>query len=274
MIDWGIVSKERQERLDRMVSEYLSVLDGNANRKEEFEKVGAEQVAVAPAPAPSGVKPRTGRRKKPAFQWLSAAAACVLCMSIVLPIALNKRTHPDDKDLRLYTAEQARIKGMTEGFFFDNVYALMKEDEDMLVFDTVIYGKSGQKEVYDDKDEELLSYVLYDCMIDVGTESEPIIFMVNYRIRFVPQYTFIGYHVNYKNLQKKYTVRETVIKCEIVMYLAAGKVRNKAFIFFTYGKCDYFIEVSDIETDSSGILTPLDEKNLILLLDNLIPKGE
>jgi hypothetical protein len=175
-----------------------------------------------------------------------------------------------------YLATNAYAVGFMEGIFFDDIYYAMLEADNMVVFDldNILLAGQGFEERHKD-DGELLSYVLRDMvvLIDNGPHAFAI-FNVGYRVRFVEQYQFTNYGFIYSAIKDSglnFKVRDTEVNYLVVNN---GETNGdmpfveEAYIAFNLYGYDCFLTVTTI--DIGDFISPLSEKNLIMLVESLL----
>ncbi|MCL2751813.1 MAG: hypothetical protein FWE62_03555 [Firmicutes bacterium] len=295
MLEWGIKSRQRQEREDQMVAGFISMVADRVVRETAWAEIREKRAGMVVVPAVVGPErePKPAPVwKKPAFRWAaSAAAACALCLAIAFPIMLgggglpdpgvnpngNLSGDPDGGKEKSYTVWNAKILDSADGIYFDDIYAEMLGDEGILVFATIISVSEAHMELYDDETEELLSYALLEMLVDASAGADLIVFYVDYRIRSVPEYKFARYEIDFGGLADKFDIGETEVKYKIIATSAEdGEEEERidttlAFVSFAYGVYDYFLRISVFELMPGMIVTDLKEESLILLMENLIP---
>lgn len=217
--------------------------------------------------------------KKPACKWLVSAVACVLCL-ILLPFAFGRfwtGAHSggtgggNGLDTKIYTEEHVKKLGQEEGIFFEDMYAEMLADEGILMFNKILPGKYAYKEVVDDETEELLSCVLQGFIADASDDFGYVVFEIDYRVCFVQQYEFDGYQLIYRNLKNNFHIGGTEVRWQLRSTAGETTAGNsKVFVSFEFGGLKYFLEIKTFETADCGIITELEEQNIIRLMRNLI----
>jgi len=264
LAEWALKSQEKQERQDRIIGMFLQAA---------VTKLSSLELESSAVITPAYEPQRKPPRKRRVLKWVAVAtAACMLCAAIALPIILLRGGGDGGIIEKPYTAQNARVLGFRDGIYFEDIYAEMFDSEEMLVFNKIIPGLgTASKEVYDDETEELLSYVLHGLVADASIGANMIAFTVDFRIRFVPQYTFAEYESSYERLDESFSIGRTEIKYEIETVEVDGQEIIHAHMSFTYGKYDYFLEASVFEVKGLGVISEVTEGNLILLMENLIP---
>jgi len=278
--------QKRKERDEAVSRDFLQILVHMVKARILEMQQESNNIVYMPAPAEKPeretVQAQGCTGKKLARRWLVPAAVCVLCLVAALSFALccfGSSGYSGgglvgdggnvDGGAKPYTAWHAKLLGLDEGVYFDDLYVEMLADEAMLVFAQIIPGLEAVKEIYDDETEEPLSYVLYRLVADASIGMDIVVFEIDYRVRFVPQYEFAGYETNYVSLEESFNIGEIEVKWQF------GDIADCTWVnlSFAYGEYDYFLEIRTFEFAGFGIMTELNETNLIRLIQNLIPHG-
>ena len=188
------------------------------------------------------------RGKSRLVKWGAAVAAavCIICMSIVLPITLG-----GGSGLALPGESEYANVSVDNETDLDTI----RKRKDILLFhpdNIVIEGQvSYDKPI--GKKEPILSYKLEDFYIIAGNNT--VLFIIEeYRVRLHKKYNFIKSDY-YESVNKNYTIGGIEVN-----YTTEDILSN--YITFTHGGYDYFIKVS-----KSG--SPINEQNLIYLMETL-----
>lgn len=291
MLEWGVKSHQRQESEDKMVANFLTLMAEKIVQDSTLEENRANNANCNTIvfSAPVNVEHRITKPiwKKSSFRWLaSTAAVCMLCLAVALPLVFcggipgsgySGEEIPIDSgrnNVKTYTALNAKVLSSADGIYFSDIYAIMLDtmqcDGSMLVFTAIIPGPDANKEIYNDETEELLSYVLNGMIVDASAGMELVVFTVDYRIRFVPQYKFNEYEAYYEELTDGFAIGEVEIRYEIkTTMIGECEEVTRAFLNFTFGDYDYFLEIKVFEMEGFGVVTELSKENLILLMQNL-----
>lgn len=277
--------QKRQEHNEAIVRDFIQAIIHRARMMQD------ENILQYPPPtpveqAPKLIEPEKTQTpvhiwKKPAFKWLLSAVACVLS-AILLTFAfggfcIGGRSggtgggSGNSPGAKLYNAENAKKLGQEEGVFFEDLYDQMLADEGILMFTQIIPGTYAYKEVYDDETEELLGYVLQEFIADASDSLGCVVFTIDFRVCFVSQYEFDGYQLFYESLEESFQICGTEFKWQF-KDAAGGTVseNSKVFVSFSFGGLNYFLEIKTFELTDSGILTELNEQNIIRLMRNLM----
>ena len=210
------------------------------------------------------------------FRYLvSAAAVCIMCLGIVLPLTLTPNSHGSN-----LIVTPTEPKG----------YSLVNVSIDNETTVDEIYGRNdisffNQSEilspivVYYDKPSEdavpaVLSYLVNDCLIGIVDSENSIYvgFYVDYRVRLYKKYDFVGID-NYKSLIESFdnpydheVIKDFSIDNIFVRYREPqGSTNTYAYIMFTFGGNDYFLKVTEMSP-----MCPINETNLSCLIEALI----
>lgn len=279
-----MLKKKKQERIERnemIVRDFIQNVVNLVKMQDENIIQFSPQVPVESIKMPES----NCTRKKPLHRWLAAVVVCVLCLAVILPFALCNNNKKDGglgdgnggSGEKPYNIEYAKVLGMDDGIFFDDIYATVLANEDMLIFKQIIPGSDASVDIYNDETKELLSYKLSSFVAYEGIGADNVVFKVDYRVRIVPQYLFDGCQMFYGNLVNSFYVGMTEIKWKYGDIVASIGTRDRtakdyerAYVSFAFGAYDYFLEIRTFEYGSFGVVTELKEENLIKLFQGLI----
>lgn len=284
--------QQRKERDEATVRDFIQTVAHIVQMQQEQQD--GSSITYMPPPVPEESMQATSvarntTRAKPACKWLISVVACVLCVIIALLLALSGfcdggQSNGDDGNGKVcekpYSAGYAKEFGQDDGIFFDDIYAVISADDGMLIFTQVMSGWRATKEVYNDESEELLSYVLYGLIANASAGADLVVFEIDYRVRFVPQYKFTDYEAKYGKLDNKFYICGTEVRWELKNEKSENEDRTKyggeteyakVYLNFAYGKYDYFLEIRTFEMENFGVVTELEGTSIIKLMQNLIP---
>jgi len=284
--------QEKKERDEEIVRDFLFILAHAIKMKHD------ENIVQYP-PAQPAVEldevPVTGTvHRRPVRRWVACIAACFLCFMVAIPfftggLGVFGRSGggytgggSGGSGERVYYDHNVRVLGPEEGVFFEDLYARILASENLLIFNNIMSGFEAWKEVYDDgtdSEYELLSYVLRGFIADASDASNMVAFVVDFRIRFAPQYLFQEYASEYKFFEESFSVGSINIQWELRDAVTRGAEASSCGslvdgkwvnLRFNYRDNDYFLRIRAFEVPGLGVVTELTEANIILLMQNLL----
>jgi len=212
--------------------------------------------------------------KNPRFQWLSAIAACVICLVIALPIVLggNNGILPPPVNNTVNGGSPPGNGGgniifqasESQSFdtFNDFYNAIKSPNRNILFFheDNFDYGFANAYFVTEQDNEEfVVSYYATDLVVFLG-DLDHVFHNVRFKVITEDVYSFSD-SARYENLEIPHIVGKTEVRFEI------SQTQNSARIAFEYFGNQYFISLSGWYDEFGTIL---DEDNIKMFIDVLL----
>ena len=210
------------------------------------------------------------------LRWLAACVACVLCLAFILPFFFPNQDIDTPAQRPEYRDWNVVKRTHEHGVDFDYLYG-SAINKNLLMFNVpLLEADSVRKELHEHHDgsRDLLSYVFEGMIVVANTNNGPMLFTVDFRIRFVEEYNifeeykdFFGAIVVSCDLVDVFYIDTTQILLNLDTTNNIARLRFSAYSVYHGHYICYFISVSPF---GEPAVTDVTQPNLELLIADLI----